>query len=136
MLRNCIGIDLTGKELRYMKSVKLWVGILGIGIAAYILFVSCYEAAWNNLTASGHFNGAVGIVIAILFLAGSIIRILMRNAEDDAGSILSLVLFAVASALAFAISPIYRYMEWWAITALVMAILSVIAIIVKRSKSS
>ena len=114
MLRNCIGIDLTGKELRYMKSVKLWVGILGIGIAAYILFVSCYEAAWNNLTASGHFNGA----------------------EDDAGSILSLVLFAVASALAFAISPIYRYMEWWAITALVMAILSVIAIIVKRSKSS
>ena len=76
-----------------MKNAKLWLGILGILIAGYFLIVSCYEASWNYLTSSGHINGITGILIASLFLAGSIVRIIMRGAEDDSGSIISLVLF-------------------------------------------
>ena len=67
-----------------MKTVKLLAGILGIVIAVYILLISCYEAAWNVLTMSGHINGFIGILIAALLLAGSIVRIGMRSAEDDA----------------------------------------------------
>lgn len=117
-----------------MKTVKLLAGILGIVIAAYILLISCYEAAWNILTTSGHINGVIGIVIAGLLMAGSIVRIGMRSAEDDSGSIISLVLFAVATAIAFATAPIYKYMHFWAIICLVMGILSVIAIMWKNAR--
>lgn len=118
-----------------MKNIKLIAGILGIVIAAYILLISCYAAAWNVLTMSGHFNGIVGIVIAALLMAGSIVRIGMRSAEDDSGSIISLVLFAIAAAIAFAITPIYRYMQGWAIICLVMGILSVLMIMWKNSRA-
>ncbi len=121
---------------RIMKSIKLWAGIIGVVIASYILVTSGFEAAWNMLTTSGHFNGIVGIIIAALILAGSIIRIAMRNAEDDSESIISLVLFAVAAALAFFISPIYHYMGGWAILCLVMAILSVIMIMFRNRRQS
>ncbi len=117
-----------------MKSIKLWAGILGIVIAVYILLISCYEAAWNVLTMSGHINGVIGIIIAGLLMAGSIVRIGMRKAEDDSGSIISLVLFAVASAIAFALTPIYRYMQTWAIVCLVMGIISVLMIMWKNSR--
>lgn len=116
-----------------MKMIKLFAGILGIVLAAYFLLISCYAAAWNVLTMSGHFNGIVGIVIAALLLAGSIVRIGMRKAEDDSGSIISLVLFACAAALAFAITPVYRYMQGWAIVCLVMGILSVLMIMWKNA---
>lgn len=119
-----------------MKGLKLWAGIAGVAIAAYILVVSGFEAAWNQLTTSGHFNGVMGIIIASLLLAGSIVRIVMRSAEDDSGSIISLVLFAVAAALAFFISPLYHYMRGWAIVCLIMAIISVIAIMIKDRKNS
>lgn len=118
-----------------MKTVKLLAGILGIVIAVYILLISCYEAAWNVLTMSGHINGFIGILIAALLLAGSIVRIGMRSAEDDAGSILSLVFFGIATALAFAMTPIYRYMYTWAVICLVMGIISVLAIMWKNSRA-
>ena len=118
-----------------MKTIKLLAGILGIIIGVYILLISCYEATWNVLTMSGHFNGIVGIIIAALLLIGSIVRIGMRSAEDDSGSIISLVLFAVATAIAFALTPIYRYMQGWAIVCLVMGILSVLMIMWKNSKA-
>ena len=118
-----------------MKTVKLLAGILGIVIAVYILLISCYEAAWNVLTMSGHINGVIGILIAALLLAGSIVRIGMRSAEDDAGSIISLVFFGIATALAFAMTPIYRYMHTWAVICLVMGIISVLAIMWKNSRA-
>ena len=117
-----------------MKRIKLWVGILGIVIAAYILLISCYAAAWNILTMSGHFNGIIGIVIGALLLAGSIVRIGLRKAEDDSGSIISLVLFGCAAGVAFAITPIYRYMQGWAIICLMMGIISVLMIMWKNAK--
>ncbi len=119
-----------------MKGLKLWAGIIGIVIASYILVVSGYEAAWNVLTTSGHFNGIIGIVIAGLLLAGSIVRVAMHSSEDDSGSIVSLVLFAIATALAFFISPLYHYMRGWAIICLVMAIISVAAIMIRDRKHS
>ena len=118
-----------------MKTIKLLAGILGILIAVYILLISCYEATWNVLTMSGHFNGFIGIIIAVLLMAGSIVRIGMRNVEDDSGSIISLVLFGIATALAFAMTPIYRYMHVWAIICLVMGIISVLAIMWKNSRA-
>ena len=116
-----------------MKNIKLWTGILGVVFAVYLLLISCYEAAWNVLTMSGHFNGIAGIVIAVLLLAGSIVRIGMRGAEDDSGSIISLVLFSVAAAIAFATTGIYHYMQNWAIICLVMGIVSVLMIMWKNS---
>ena len=86
------------------------------------------------LTTSGHFNGVVGIVIAVLLVAGSLVRIGMRNGSDDSGSIISLVLFAVAAAIAFAVTPIYHYMQNWAIICLVMGIISVLMIMWKNSR--
>ena len=117
-----------------MKHIKLWAGILGLVIGAYIMIISFYEAAWNLLTTSGHFNGVVGIVIAVLLVAGSLVRIGMRNGSDDSGSIISLVLFAVAAAIAFAVTPIYHYMQKWAIVCLVMGIISVLMIMWKNSR--
>ena len=100
-----------------MKNIKLWAGILGVVFAVYLLLISCYEAAWNVLTMSGHFNGIAG----------------MRGAEDDSGSIISLVLFSVAAAIAFATTGIYHYMQNWAIICLVMGIVSVLMIMWKNS---
>ncbi len=128
------GVFVGTRRCVMMKGIKLWAGILGIVIAAYILLISCYEAAWNVLTTSGHFNGIIGIVIAGLLLAGSIVRIGMRSVEDDSGSIISLVLFAVAAAIAFASTPIYHYMQGWAIVCLSMGIISIIMIMWKNSK--
>ena len=116
-----------------MKTIKLLAGILGVVIAAYIFLISCY--AWNVLTMSGHFNGVIGIIIAVLLMMGSLIRIMMRGAEDNSGSIISLVLFTIAAALAFAITPIYRYMQYWAIICLIMGILSVLMIMWKNSRA-
>lgn len=118
-----------------MKNIKLWAGILGIVIAGYILLISGYAAAWNVLTMSGHINGFIGIVIAGLLMAGSIVRIGMRKAEDDSGSIISLVLFAIAAAIAFAITPVYRYMQPWAMICLAMGILSVLMIMWKNTRA-
>ena len=115
-----------------MKNAKLWLGILGILIAGYFLIVSCYEASWNYLTSSGHINGITGILIASLFLAGSIVRIIMRGAEDDSGSIISLVLFGVATAIALALTPIYHYLQSWAVICLIMAVISITMIILKN----
>ena len=117
-----------------MKQIKLWLGILGLVIGAYIMIISCYEAAWNLLTTSGHFNGAVGIIVAVLLVAGSLVRIGMRSSADDSGSIISLVLFAIAAALGFAVTPIYHYMQKWAIICLVMGIISVLMIMWKNSR--
>ena len=122
-------------EVHMIRHMKLWFGILGIVLAAYILMISCYEAAWNILTMSGHINGVIGILIAGLLLAGSIVRISMRRSEDNAGSVISLVLFACAAALAFAISPIYHYMSGWAIICLIMGLLSVLMIMIMRGSS-
>ncbi len=119
-----------------MKGIKLWAGIIGIIIAAYILIVSGFEAAWNMLTTSGHINGVIGIIIAALLLAGSIVRIALRDAEDDSGSIISLILFGIATAVAFGLTPIYHYMRGWAFLCLGMAILSVIAIMIKDRRKS
>ncbi|HCI74612.1 MAG TPA: hypothetical protein DHV42_08780 [Lachnospiraceae bacterium] len=116
-----------------MKNIKLWLGIVGVVIAVYILLISCYEAAWNVLTMSGHFNGIAGIVVAVLLLAGSVVRIGMRGAEDDSGSIISLVLFACGAAIAFATTVIYHYMQNWAIICLVMGIVSVLMIMWKNA---
>ena len=93
-----------------------------------------YEASWNLLTTSGHFNGIAGIVIAVLLLAGSLVRIGMRSASDDSGSIISLVLFAIGASIAFAVTPIYRYMQKWAVICLIMGILSVLMIMWKNSR--
>lgn len=117
-----------------MKTFKFWAGIAGVFIAGYLLIVSCFEAAWNLLTTSGHFNGFIGLAIAGLLLAGSIVRIAMRDAEDDSGSIISLALFGVATALAFFVSPLYKYLKGWAILCLVMAVISVIMITLKDRK--
>ena len=125
--------DLGGRN--GMKSIKLWAGILGIVIAGYILLISGYAAAWNVLTMSGHINGFIGIVIAGLLMAGSIVRIGMRKAEDDSGSIISLVLFAIAAAIAFAITPVYRYMQPWAMICLAMGVLSVLMIMWKNTRA-
>ena len=118
-----------------MKTIKLLAGILGVVIAVYILLISCYEAAWNVLTMSGHINGIIGIVIAGLLMAGSIVRIGMRGSEDDSGSIISLVLFAAATVIAFALTPVYRYMHDWAMICLIMGILSVLMIMWKNSRA-
>ncbi len=115
-----------------MKQLKLWAGIAGIIAAGYFLIISFYEASWNYLTSSGHINGALGIVIASLLLAGSIVRIAMRRFDDDSGSIISLVLFGVAAAVGIAATPIYHYLQNWAILCAVMAVLSIVMIIVKN----
>ncbi len=117
-----------------MKYIKLWAGILGLAIGGYILIVSCYEASWNVLTASGHFNGIAGIVIAALLLAGSLFRIAMRGRMDEYGSVISMILFGIAAAIAFAVSPIYHYMKGWAIFCLILGILSVLMIMWKHSR--
>lgn len=117
-----------------MKTLKLWAGIAGIVVSGYFLIVSCYAAAWNSLTMSGHINGIMGIIVSALLLAGSIVRISMRDADDDSGSIISFVLFALASVLAFLVTPIYRYMSVWAVICLVMAALSVLMILIQNLK--
>lgn len=119
-----------------MRTLKLWAGIAGVIVSGYFLIDSCYAAAWNNLTMSGHINGIIGIIVAALLLAGSIVRISMRDASDDSGSIICLVLFAIAAALAFFVAPIYRYMSVWASICLVMAAISVLMILVQNLKSS
>ena len=115
-----------------MKHIKLWAGVLGVILAAYLLIISFYEASWNMLTSSGHINGITGILIASLFLAGSIVRIIMRGAEDDSGSIISLVLFGVATAIALALTPLYHYLQSWAVVCLIMAVISITMIILKN----
>ncbi len=115
-----------------MKQLKLWAGIAGIIAAAYFLLVSLYEASWNYLTNSGHINGAIGIVIAALLLIGSIIRIIMRHFEDDSPSIITLVIFAVAAGIGLAATPIYHYLQNWAILCILMAVISAAAIIMKN----
>jgi|GEM_PF-3503584 len=117
-----------------MKQVKLTAGILGVLAAAYFLLISGRAMVWNVLTASGHINGVLGIVIAVLLLAGSVIRICTHSAQNDEGSLVSLVLFAVAAAIAFASTRVYSYMGHWAILCLVMAILSVGVITWRNAK--
>ncbi len=117
-----------------MKHITLWAGIAGIIAAGYFLVVSLYEASWNYLTSSGHINGALGIVIASLLLVGSIVRISMRRFEDDSGSIISLVFFGIATAVGLAATPIYHYLQNWAILCGAMAVLSIAVIIVKNRR--
>lgn len=115
-----------------MKVTKMVSGMLGVAFSLYILITSVQAAMWNMLTMSGHFNGGAGIVIGVLLLAGSIIRLCTIGVKDDSGSIVTLVFFAVAAAIAFALTAIYGYMAPWALACLAMAAISVIAIYLKN----
>ena len=64
-----------------MKTWKLVAGIISIILFVVVSFQSCAAGVVNALEDNGGTSGSVGILVAILLLAGGIVSIATRKSE-------------------------------------------------------
>lgn len=112
-----------------MKTAKLVVGILSICLSAMVLFQSCAAGAANTLEANGEVGGTGGFIVAITLLAGGIVMIATRKSEKKGGSIAALILYLLGALIGFATAGSYSDLKIWAVVALLVAIMNVVALL-------
>ena len=110
-----------------MKTWKLVAGIISI----ILLVAECLIAAGvvNALEDNGGTSGSVGILVAILLLAGGIVSIATRKSEGKGGNIALIILFGLAALCGFAGHGNYSDLVIWAVWCLINAVLAIVALV-------
>lgn len=119
-----------------MKTWKLVAGILSIILFLLVTFQSCAAGMANAMEDKGGTSGSVGIIVAILLLAGGIVSIATRNAATKGGSIALVILFGLAAIIGFAGFGNYSDLAIWSGWCLINAIVAVVAIVKGPKKIS
>ena len=109
-----------------MKVWKLVSGIFSIIFFCLVSFQSCAAGVSNALEESG--EGSVGIVVALLMLAGGIVSIATRKSEKNGGNIALIVLFGLAALMGFFLAGTFADLQIWAGWCLINVVLAVIAL--------
>ena len=116
--------------------IRLVMGILAILMSLLVMLQSCAVAGLGALVGSDEAGGAVGVLlVAPMVLAAGIVDIATCGSREKAGSIASVVLYALAALCGFASAGSYTDMNIWATAALIFAIVDVVVLFVRRSRS-
>jgi hypothetical protein len=115
-----------------MKTWKLVSGILSMILFVLVTFQSCAAGMVNTLEANGGSSGSVGIVVAILMLAGGIVSVATRNAKGKGGNIALIILFGLAALMGFSGYGNYSDLIIWSCWCLLNAVLALISLIRKK----
>ena len=111
-----------------MKTAKLVFGILTIVISCFVTLQSCAAGAANALSENGEAGGAAGLLVSWLMLAGAIVMIATRN-KGKGGSIADMILFGLAALIGFSSAGSYKDLNIWSGYCVILAVISLIAII-------
>lgn len=112
-----------------MKTWKLVAGILSIILFFVVTFQSCAAGVVNALENEGGTSGSVGVVVAIMILAGGIVSIATRKSDGKGGNIALIVLFGLAALFGYAGHGNYSDLVVWATWCLINAVLALVALI-------
>jgi hypothetical protein len=112
-----------------MKTWKLVAGILSIILFFLVAFQSCAAGVVNTMEENGGSSGSVGILVAILLLAGGIVSIATRKSEGKGGNIALIILFGIAALTGFAGHGNYSDLIIWSIWCLINALIAIIGIV-------
>lgn len=112
-----------------MKTWKLVAGILSIILFIVVTFQSCAAGVVNAIENDGGISGSVGIMVAILMLAGGIVSIASRKSIGRGGNIALIVLFGLAALFGYAGHGNYSDLVIWSTWCLINAVLAVIALV-------
>ena len=112
-----------------MKTWKLVSGILSMILFIVVAFQSCAAGMVNALEENGGSSGSVGLLVAILMLAGGIVSVATRKSQGKGGNIALIILFGLAALMGFTGYGNYSDLVIWAFLCLVNAILAVVALI-------
>lgn len=112
-----------------MKTWKLVAGILSIILFVVVTFQSCAAGVVNAIENDGGISGSVGVVVAILMLAGGIVSIASRKSIGRGGNIALIVLFGFAALFGYAGHGNYSDLVIWSTWCLINAVLAVIALV-------
>lgn len=118
-----------------MKTWKLVSGILTIIFFIIVTFQSCAAGMLNAIENNGDSSGSIGILVAILMLAGGIVSIAVRNSTKKGGNIALIILFGLAALCGFAGHGTYSDLVIWSVWCLINAVLAVVAIIKGNKKA-
>lgn len=115
-----------------MKTWKLVAGILSIILFVVVSFQSCAAGVVNAIENEGGTSGSVGVIVAILMLAGGIVSIAARKSSGKGGNIALLILFGLAALFGYAGHGNYSDLVIWSTWCLVNAVLAVVALVKSR----
>ena len=112
-----------------MKTWKLVAGILSIILFVVVAFQSCAAGVVNALENEGGISGSVGVLVAILMLAGGIVSIASRKSSGKGGNIALIVLFGLAALTGYAGHGNYSDLVIWSTWCLINAVLAIVSLI-------
>ena len=118
-----------------MKTWKLVSGILSIIMFVIVSFQSCAVGVLNAIDNNNEASGSVGILVAILLLAGGIVSIATRKSSGKGGNVALIVLFGLAALFGFMGYGKYSDLVIWSVWCLVNAILAIISLVAGKSKA-
>lgn len=118
-----------------MKTWKLVSGVLTIVFSFLVLLQSCAAGFVNSVEQSGDAGGSAGLIVAVMMLAGGIVAIATRKSTGKGGNITLIVLFALASIVAFPNSKVYQDLKVWGIWCLINLVIAIIAMRLKKPKT-
>lgn len=111
-----------------MKTWKLVAGILSMVLFMVVVFQSCAVGVSNALESSSDVSGSVGIIVAILMIAGGIVSVATRKSDSKGGNIALIILFGLAALLGFTSNGKYADLVVWAGWCLINAVIALIAV--------
>lgn len=115
-----------------MKTWKLVAGILSIILFVVVSFQSCAAGVANALEDAGGTSGSVGVIVAILMLAGGIVSIATRKSSGKGGNIALIILFGLAALFGYVGHGNYSDLVIWSTWCLINAVLAVVALVKSR----
>lgn len=115
-----------------MKTWKLVAGILSIILFVVVSFQSCAAGVVNAIENDGGTSGTVGVVVAILMLAGGIVSIASRKSSGKGGNIALIILFGLAALFGYAGHGNYSDLVIWSTWCLINAVLAIISLVKSR----
>ena len=115
-----------------MKTWKLVAGILSIILFVVVTFQSCAAGVVNAIENDGGTSGSVGVIVAILILAGGIVSIASRKSSGKGGNIALIILFGLAALFGYAGHGNYSDLVVWATWCLINVVLAIVSLVKSR----
>ena len=94
-----------------------------------VTFQSCAAGVVNAIEDKGGTSGSIGIMVAILPLAGGIISIATRKSYGKGGNIALIVIFGLAAVFGIIAHGNYSDLIIWGIWALINMALAIVALV-------
>jgi len=116
-----------------MKTLRLVIGIISMGLILIILFQSCAAGMLNIFEGSGETSGFAGLLVSVfLLIAGSVGVSTYKKAGG--GAITSILLYAIAGLIGVTNYGSFADLQIWGILSFIFAVLYLLSIFVDKMK--